>query len=126
MESCYRSFQFRVHRRNGSSSPHSACCPYAVEIAWECELPPPLPIAPGLADFGYCPWCRPGGGLCEGLSIVGSVPSPTGRKDIKSPWGVVRSRWPWRPMDSTKWGNAAFSRSLQSRSAASQTTNSAS
>ena len=34
-----------------------------------------------------------------------------------------RSRWPWRSMDSTRWGNAAFSRLPQIRSAASQTTN---
>ena len=29
--------------------------------------------------------CRPRGGLCEGLSIVGNVPSPCGRGNTKSP-----------------------------------------
>ena len=37
----------------------------------------------------------------------------------------VQTRWPWRSRDSTRWGNAAFSRLLQIRSAASQTTFSA-
>ena len=85
MESCYRSFQFRVHRRNGSSSPHSACCPYAVEIAWECELPPPLPIAPGLADFGYCPWCVPAAACARVCQLSGVFPLPPGERTLKAP-----------------------------------------
>ncbi len=43
-----------------------------------------------------------------------------GRQQSLTPPGS-RSRWPWRSMDSTRWGNAAFSRLPQIRSAGSQT-----
>ena len=39
-------FRLPVQRGRGSGSPHSASHPSAVVIAWQCGLPPPLPITP--------------------------------------------------------------------------------
>ena len=102
----YRYYWFRVHWGRGSGSPPKCIPPFSSgKSLGSANCHWPGPSLPGPADFGCCPWCRPGGGLCEGLSIVGNVPSPTGRGNTKSPGVLLDPVCDTLPVQGKKYDN---------------------
>ena len=119
--------------------------PVQTSVATRLKMKEPPMLSPQWATRSISR--NPGGGRCQTAKVRTGMlrPADRFRRRLRRPDTVVRTglssrssvaalaasnrsrtsgsrfRWPWRSMDSTKWGSAAFRRLLQMRSVASQT-----